>query len=230
LTHIHLDHAGAAGELSGLLPNARVLAHPRARLHLEDPCRLWEASLKTLGPLALQYGVIEPVPADRLQDVHEGMALELGRDTVLQFYFTPGHAPHHVSLMETSDHILVAGEAAGACINGSLRPATPPPFRLEETLASLEKLIALKPAQICYGHFGCYDEADARLSEYRDKVSLWHEILHLTQNRGLDAKRLLPVMQKHDRGLAYLEQLDADACAREVRMLENSIAGISLSS
>ena len=61
-THIHIDHAGSAGGIARELPNARVIAHPRAHEHLINPTSLWEASLKVLGDYAIKSGPIEPVP------------------------------------------------------------------------------------------------------------------------------------------------------------------------
>jgi glyoxylase-like metal-dependent hydrolase (beta-lactamase superfamily II) len=170
LTHIHMDHAGGIGHLMKGLPKAKVLAHSHAVPHLINPRNLWEASRKTLGDLADQYGPIESVPENRVISATDGMVLDLGNNLKWEIYFTPGHAIHHMSLFDKCHGILIAGEAAGTCLDGSLRPTTAPPFKLNVTIASIEKLIALGPGRLCYGHFGCYADGVNRLKLYENKL------------------------------------------------------------
>ncbi len=184
LTHIHIDHAGGAGTALRDMPRAKVLAHSQALRHLVDPTKLWEASLKTLGDLALQYGRIEPVPEDRVAAATDLMTIDLGRGLVLEVHLTPGHAAHHLSLFDRKNGILIAGEAAGVCVNGAVRMATPPPFRLDETLSSIDRLISLEPKTLCYGHFGCYGDAVERLRLARSKLLTWHEIVGSAAREG----------------------------------------------
>ena len=227
LTHIHIDHAGGTGMLLKALPNAMVVAHSRAVSHLIDPTKLWEASLETLGDLALKYGQMEPVPAERILVAEEGMKIGLGKDLELEVYPTPGHATHHLSLFEKGSSMLFAGEAAGVCINGGLRPATPPPFKLEETIASLDKLIALSPEKICYGHFGCYDEGLKRLKSYRDKLLSWHEIVNSRAKKGTSPEEIFSIIRCLDRDLDYLDKLDKAEYDREFKLIVNSIYGLA---
>lgn len=227
LTHIHLDHAGGAGAIIKEMPNATIVAHSRARSHLVDPRMLWNASLKTLGDLAHKYGQMEPIPENRITAVADRMKLDLGGGQDLEIYFTPGHAVHHLSLFERANSILLAGEAAGVCINGAIRPATPPPFKLEETIASVDKLIELKPERLCYGHFGCYDNGLERLQLYREKLLSWDEIVNSEAGSGKNPEAILSVLREKDRDLDYLEKLDKDEYAREFALLINSIHGIA---
>ena len=211
------------------MPRARVLAHSQALRHLADPAKLWEASLKTLGDLALQYGQIEPVPEDRVAAATDLMSIDLGRGQVLEVHLTPGHAPHHLSLFDRKNGVLLAGEAAGVCINGTVRLATPPPFKLEETLTSVDRLISLKPKTLCYGHFGCYDDAVSRLRLVRSKLLTWHEIVSLAVREGKDQDQILSLLREKDQSLGYLDSLDEPAYRREHNFLLNSINGLSLS-
>ena len=227
LTHIHVDHAGGTGSLLKILPNAVVVAHSRARLHLIDPTNLWEASLSTLGGLALRYGNIEPVPEGRITVAEEGMKITLGENLELEVCLTPGHAAHHLSLFERGNNILFAGEAAGACINGCLRLATPPPFKMGEALASLDKLIALKPGRICYGHFGCYDDGLKRLQSYRDKLLRWHKVVNAQVCKGASPGEIFSIMRDLDGDLGYLDKLDKAEYGREFTLIVNSIYGLA---
>jgi len=226
LTHIHIDHAGGAGAVIKELPNATVLAHRRAIPHLVSPSALWNASLKTLGDLAMKYGPIDPIPEDRVMEATDHMRLDLG-GTVLEIYMTPGHAVHHLSLFESETGILIAGEAAGVCVNGVIRPATPPPFKLEETMASIDRLIGLEPDRICYGHFGCHDNGLARLRLYKEKLLLWHEVVKSETAKGTGPEAILQALKQKDRDLAYLDKLNKDEYARELVLLNNSINGIA---
>jgi glyoxylase-like metal-dependent hydrolase (beta-lactamase superfamily II) len=227
LTHIHIDHAGSTGTLINRMPKARVIAHSRASQHLIEPSALWKGSLKTLGSLAIQYGEIEPVAENRIIKAEENMKVFLGKGKELQLYLTPGHAPHHLSLFNKTSGLLVAGEAGGVCINGSIRPATPPPFKLEETLASFDKLIALNPQRICYGHFGCYDNATDRLERARSQVINWHRIANTEKDLGRVPEQILEVLRLKDSELNYLNNLDSNAIKRESTLLLNTVYGLS---
>ena len=125
LTHIHLDHAGAARELLDAFPDARIFCHHSGAKHIVDPGKLWQGSLQVLGDVARMYGEPAPVPAQRM--VTEAELKQRGVEVIA----TPGHAVHHVSYL--CDDILFIGEAFGTRVpldskKRYLRPATPPRF------------------------------------------------------------------------------------------------------
>ena len=227
LTHIHIDHAGGVGTAIKELSNAKVLAHSRARSHLIDPTMLWKGSLKTLGDLALKYGPIEAVPEDRIVVATDQMKLDLGHGLALEIHLTPGHAAHHLSIFDRASGVLIAGEAAGVCIDGMVRLATPPPFKLEETLSSIDKLIALQPQRLCYGHFGCYDNGLERLKLYREKLLAWYETVNSAARAGKNPEDILQLLREKDKSLAYLDGLDRDEYNREFVLLVNTINGLA---
>jgi glyoxylase-like metal-dependent hydrolase (beta-lactamase superfamily II) len=226
-THIHIDHAGGAGAVARAMPNAKVLAHSRAHEHLINPTALWEASLKVLGDYALKSGPIEPVPENRIMDASDQMNLDLGHGLIMEIYLTPGHAVHHLSLFDRVNGVLLAGEAAGVCINGTIRMATPPPFKLDVTLSSIDRLITLKPRKLCYSHFGCYDNGLERLKLYRRKLVEWYEVINSTARMGKNPEEILEVLREKDSDLDYLDNLDSDVYSREISLLINSIRGIA---
>jgi glyoxylase-like metal-dependent hydrolase (beta-lactamase superfamily II) len=211
------------------MPRAKVFAHSQALRHLVDPTKLWEASLKTLGDLAIQYGRIEPVPEDRLAAATDLMTIDLGRGLVLEVHLTPGHAAHHLSLFDRQGGILIAGEAAGVCVNGAVRMATPPPFRVDETLSSIDRLISLEPKTLCYGHFGCYGNAVGRLRLARSKLLEWHETVGPAVRGGKTPEEILGLLRHKDRDLDYLDALSRDTYRREHDLLINSINGMGQS-
>ena len=177
LTHIHLDHGGATAALLQEFPGAQVACHPAARNHVIAPERLWEGSRQVLGDVADIYGEPAPVPAAALADLD---ALADRGVTVIE---TPGHAPHHLSFLHRGT--LFLGEAAGTFMDlgaGSwyLRPATPPRFRLEVALASLDRLLALAPAprRLAFAHHGLLaGRARALLELARAQHARWVDVV-----------------------------------------------------
>ena len=227
LTHIHIDHAGGVGTVLKEMSNAKILAHSRAVSHLINPAMLWKASLKTLGDAAIQCGEIEPVPERKIIVAKDQMELDLGEGLVLEIYLTPGHAAHHLSIFDRANRVLIAGEAAGVCVGGVLRPAVPPPFKLEETLSSIDKLIELSPQKLCYAHLGCYDNGVERLKLYREKLLLWHKVVKSAAKTSKSPEDILALLRNEDKSLNYLDSLNKDEYDREAVLLTNSIIGLA---
>ena len=179
LTHIHLDHAGATAALLKRWPAARVVCHPRGRPHMVQPDRLWEGSRQVLGETAEVFGRPPAVPENALADYDEATAFGIG------FIETPGHAPHHVCFLSGGG--LFLGEAAGTFSalglgpeseEFFLRPATPPIFKLEVAIKSLDKLLALDspPHSLLFAHHGRFTGDVPRLLQTAQaQLSLWVE-------------------------------------------------------
>jgi len=151
LTHIHIDHAGGAGDFLHFFPETPVIVHPEGISHLIDPSRLWKGSVEVLGEIAKAYKPIKPVPENLLMDVNQFHSYPV--EPIL----TPGHSAHHISYQ--FEDILFAGEAAGVNLSEAagqayLRPATPPRFFLETFVQSLDRLLDRNTDLICYGHWG----------------------------------------------------------------------------
>ncbi len=226
LTHIHMDHAGGIGLAVKEMKNAQVLVHPRAYNHLVDPAVLWQASQHTLGSLALKYGKIEPVPADRILIAEDGMKLDLGNGMKLELYQTPGHAPHHLVVFDRKDSVLLAGDAAGIEMNGFLRPGAPPPFRLRDYLDSLDKMIALQPLKLGYAHFGCYDDAVARLRAVRAQTLLWYQIAQTGAKDNRTPEEVFRLILAEDNHNAKLQAMEKSVYQREYPLILNTVRGL----
>jgi glyoxylase-like metal-dependent hydrolase (beta-lactamase superfamily II) len=226
LTHIHIDHAGGTGRLLEVYPEARVNCHPKGIDHLIDPAKLWQGSLKVLGPVAEAYGEIVPVPADRIGYQPEIIAGP-HRLTVID---TPGHAVHHQSYR--FGDILFAGEVAGVshAVGDSFyaRPATPPRFRLETSLASLDRVIAEKPGMICFGHHGHRRDAMAALQMARTQLLQWTAIVREELSSGTEGldQRIVERLRHSDDAFALFERLDDDIRQRETYFIGNTLAGM----
>jgi len=227
LSHIHMDHSGGAGLALQEMKKATVIAHTRAFPHLINPAKLWEASKKTLGDLALKYGEIEGIPENRILPVSDSMELDLRRNLTLDIFETPGHASHHLSVYHQSSRTLIAGEAAGVCIDGAIRPSTPPPFKYEEALSSIERLIALQPQTVCFAHLGCVSPGVDFLYKAKEKLSQWHISTNVLAKEGKSTEEILEQLKGKDPDLTYLNRLTLDEQIRERKMLINSIIGMT---
>ncbi|MBX5328941.1 MAG: MBL fold metallo-hydrolase [Candidatus Bathyarchaeota archaeon] len=197
VSHIHLDHGGGAGALLRHLPKAKVVVHPRGAPHLVNPEKLWQQSRQVLGNITEIYGPPEPVPEERIIAANDGMILDVGNDVKLKVIETLGHASHHLSYYEPLTEGIFPGDAAGIYLNkiGVIVPTTPSPFRLDIALASLDKLINLKPKVLYYSHFGKAENAMEKLQTYVNQLKLWARIAKQGLENGEDladiSKRIL---------------------------------------
>ncbi|MEY2776568.1 MAG: hypothetical protein RLY30_666 [Pseudomonadota bacterium] len=114
LTHVHLDHAGGAGRLMQLCPNAMLTVHPRGAPHMVDPSRLWTAVRAVYGDemAAREYGEPLPIDPQRILKTPEGAQIRLG-SRVLEFWDAPGHALHHVFVVDHQTGGIFTGDTYG---------------------------------------------------------------------------------------------------------------------
>jgi glyoxylase-like metal-dependent hydrolase (beta-lactamase superfamily II) len=160
VTHIHLDHAGAAGTLAQRFPSARIGVHPVGAPHLVDPRKLWSSARRIYGDRMDElWGGIDPVSEDRITVLSHGDTVDLG-DRTLVAIETPGHASHHHAFLDSATGALFAGDALGVRLRdvGLVRPATPPPeFDLERAIESIHRIIEARPTRLFFTHFGSDD-------------------------------------------------------------------------
>lgn len=172
LTHIHLDHAGAAGTLAARWPELEVWVHERGARHLADPSRLLASAGRLYGAdMDRLWGEVAPVPASRIRVLHGG-------ETVGGFRvaYTPGHASHHVSYLDEASGRAFVGDVAGVRIppSGLTLPPTPPPdVDLEAWRSSLAAIAAWRPASLGLTHFGGIDDVAGQLAAVDEGLALW---------------------------------------------------------
>jgi glyoxylase-like metal-dependent hydrolase (beta-lactamase superfamily II) len=181
VTHIHLDHAGGVGDVARAFPNATVYVHEKGARHLVDPTRLVDSASRVYGDLLDSlYGRLDPTPAERIHVLEDGEQIDLGGGRSLQAIDSPGHAKHHLGLLDSTTGILFAGDAVGVRLPGGgvLRPATPPPdFDLEQALTSLRKFADCSPSGIALAHYGLVPVPPADLlAEAADTLNAWAEV------------------------------------------------------
>src|SRR5262245_13720371 len=202
LSHIHLDHAGAAGVLVREHPALRVHVSEIGAPHLVDPSRL-EASARRLYGSTFDdlWGELAPVPEESVHVVGD-------RVVGLECFPTPGHASHHVSYLD-ADGTLFAGDAAGVRIqpHAAVLPPTPPPeFDLETWLSTLDEIERRAPARLAVIHFGVADDVERHLGELRRRLAEWVALdgvteAEFTQTVGQDVdesyERAMPYWQSY---------------------------------
>lgn len=157
VTHIHLDHAGAAGSLAARFPGARVAVHEVGAPHLVDPSKLWSSAARIYGDRMNElWGGIDPISQERIHVLRDGDQIDLGGRR-LRAIDTPGHARHHHAYLDDQSGTIFSGDALGVRLPdvGIMRPATPPPeFDLDVAIASIRRLSDLRPTSFCLTHFG----------------------------------------------------------------------------
>ncbi|MGE5625530.1 MAG: MBL fold metallo-hydrolase [Bacillota bacterium] len=162
LTHIHLDHAGGAGELMKHLPNAKAVVHPRGAGHLVHPEKLIEGTKAVYGEAEFRrlYGEIPGIPAERLLQATDGMALRLG-DSELRLIHTPGHALHHYCIVDEASSSVFTGDTFGISYRvfdtakgPFIFPATTPVhFDPDQAHASLDRIMSYEPEAVFLTHY-----------------------------------------------------------------------------
>jgi glyoxylase-like metal-dependent hydrolase (beta-lactamase superfamily II) len=227
ITHVHIDHGGGAGALLKFLPNAKVIVHPRGVPHLVNPEQLWLQAKKVLGQVAAIFGEPESVPEDRIIAAADGVTFDVGNNVNLKVVETLGHASHNLSYYEPLHGGIFPGDAAGIYLRefDVVVPTTPPPFRLDIALASLDKLVSLKPKALYYSHFGKVSDAVKRLQDYALQLKLWARIAR----EGIKNKQSLEEIRERilfeDKVMRKLAGFLKAHPIYAKTMLENSVQG-----
>jgi glyoxylase-like metal-dependent hydrolase (beta-lactamase superfamily II) len=190
VTHIHLDHAGGVGDIAAMFPSAEVVVHEKGARHLADPARLMASARMVYGgALDVLFGTLSPVPAGRLRTLGDTGAVDLGDGRRLDSYYSPGHAKHHVGLLDSLSGDLYVGDAAGVYVpeTGDLRPATPPPdFDLSVALASIGKFASIGPSRLLFSHYGPVSDVSGTLERSAEEISVWVAETRAARSAGMN--------------------------------------------
>jgi glyoxylase-like metal-dependent hydrolase (beta-lactamase superfamily II) len=200
VTHIHFDHAGAAGALVAANPRIKVHVSEQGAPHMISPERLERSARRLYGDMFdVLWGPVAPVPAENIEVVGERV---LG----LECFPTPGHAVHHVCYMNV-EGTLFAGDTVGVRWPPSdyVLPATPPPdVDLDAWHMSLDEIERRVPDTLALPHFGLVAEPDEHLQIFRSRLMLWAEIVR----RGADAREFVDeVSAEIDAQTAHFSEL-----------------------
>ncbi|MFQ5995878.1 MAG: MBL fold metallo-hydrolase [Acidiferrobacterales bacterium] len=194
-THVHLDHAGGAGELMRQLPQAQLVVHPRGARHLIHPDRLVAGTVAVYGEQGFheRFGEIIPVSPARVIEAPDGFKLDLnGR--VLAFLDSPGHARHHFCVYDDKSRGFFVGDTFGISYRefdtdrGAFvfATTTPPQFDPEAWFATLSRLLSYRPQRMYLTHFGCVEDVPRLADVLRESIRALADIAIAAHAHGND--------------------------------------------
>ncbi|HKY91279.1 MAG TPA: MBL fold metallo-hydrolase [Nevskiaceae bacterium] len=162
LTHVHLDHAGGAGELMRRCPEAQLVVHPRGAPHMVDPSKLWAGTVGVYGEerARADYGELVPVAQERIIEAPDESSIRLATRE-LRFLDTPGHAKHHFCLHDPASASVFTGDTFGLSYReldqrnkAFIFPTTTPVHFAPPVLhASVNRIAGLSPRSIYLTHY-----------------------------------------------------------------------------
>ncbi|MDP1846957.1 MAG: MBL fold metallo-hydrolase [Solirubrobacteraceae bacterium] len=186
LTHIHFDHAGAAGALVRRWPDLEVWVHERGARHLADPTRLVASAKRLYGDeFDRLWGEVVPIPEKNLRVLHGGESQD-----GWAVAYTPGHASHHVSYRHADSGWVFAGDTAGVRMPPGellLAPTPPPDFDLAAWRSSIDTIAAWEPQALAITHFGDFRDVTEHLERLREALARWSELAARTDGDGYAA-------------------------------------------
>jgi len=227
LTHIHLDHAGGVGQLAARFPSATVWVHERGAPHLVDPSRLVASTARVWGEQEMRelFGPTQPVDRGRVRSLHDADVIRMG-DRELRVLETPGHASHHVALVDSRTGAIFTGDALGIHVPDLpvLRPATPPPeFDLERYVDSIERIRAAARSVLLFAHFGPLPDVAATCDLAIHRVRDWAAVVEKALRETADPEELTARLEA-----AALADIDSGAEATlNLAMLEDRLRLLS---
>jgi glyoxylase-like metal-dependent hydrolase (beta-lactamase superfamily II) len=210
LSHIHVDHSGAASDLVDAAPDLDVHIHEMTASHLVDPGALVESSRRAMGDAFELMGEQGPVPESNVVAVgDEGRTVGLGENT-LEMVHAPGHSPDHFAVWNPERRLLFAAECLGVYLERAdawFPPATLPNFDPDQLADAVEKLRSLDPESVVLPHFGvwpddpevAFETAETELRRFDERVLELHETSgSVEETKRAVAEELLDVSPPYD--------------------------------
>ena len=206
LTHVHLDHAGGVGRLAAALPRARVLVHPRGVSHIVDPSILAAATQAVYGEarFAQEYGQVTGVPAERIDAVEDGRRIRMGRRT-LEVVYTPGHALHHLCLVDRDTAEVFTGDAFGVsyreldtAAGEFIFPTTSPSqFDPQQLHASIDRILEYKPKAAYLTHYSRVRHVEELALDLHSDIDVFVRIARTVADAADKVERMTPMLFDH---------------------------------
>ena len=191
LTHVHLDHAGGAGLLMKMCPNAQLAVHPRGVRHMVNPEKLWASVISVYGEKEAenQYGQLIPVDENRVVAVGEGEVIRF-QNRRLQIFDAPGHANHHIVIFDEESKSFFTGDAFGIAYpeltneNGEFIfiSSTPTQFEPVKFDATIKKILEQKPKTCFLTHFSKIMNIEKNGYELLKQIDEYVTITHQVRN------------------------------------------------
>ena len=199
VTHIHLDHAGAAGSLLRRLPMARLFVHPLGAPHMVDPSKLLQSATRIYGDrMDALWGAFEPCSAERVVPLADGAELACGERTLTALH-TPGHASHHIAFHDATRASAFTGDVGGVRLQGAsyVRPPTPPPdVDVEAWHASVDRLRSLDLETLYATHFGRFTDPTRHLDALLVRLDEWTGWVRTWRAGGLTPEAMAVELQR----------------------------------
>lgn len=200
VTHIHLDHAGAAGTFIKRFPQATLYLHDVGTRHMIDPAKLWSSAGRIYGDMMEPlWGSIEPIPEEKTVSLHDGDMVTVGNRALTAVY-TPGHASHHIAFHDAERETVFTGDVAAVRLPGMsyVRPPTPPPdIDLGLWDQSIQRIRDLHPRFLNLTHFGPFTDVERHLQETHDRLHAWADLLRRAQESGQGRPELVDNLMFH---------------------------------
>lgn len=232
VTHIHLDHAGGVGDMAQYFPSAQIVVHEKGARHLADPSRLMASARMVWGDrLDTLFGELSPTEAERIVALGDTGAIDLGNGRTLSSHYSPGHAKHHVGLVDSATGDLYVGDAAGVYLpeTGDLRPATPPPdFDLQTALNSIALFEALGPQRLLFSHYGPVAAVQETLERSAEELRIWVDLTKQAHAEGMDLDHAVAMVRDRTKDRYAALKAD-DEIAEQFELLSgapSNVAGI----
>jgi len=212
LTHIHLDHAGAAWAFAKM--GAKIYTHPFGKQHLADPSRLIESAARIYGDkMDSLWGEMQAIPKEMIVSVKDAEMVRLAETTVRSWH-TPGHARHHVAWQINRE--LIAGDVAGVKIlNGPVVPPCPPPdIDLEDWAYSIRRMKALDLNRLHLTHFGSLVNTHSHLEELEKTLNEWAEWMRPFAEDQTPKDKVVTLFEEYVTGQLKAAGLSAEQISR----------------
>ncbi|MET0618127.1 MAG: MBL fold metallo-hydrolase, partial [Luteibacter sp.] len=179
LTHVHLDHAGGAGELMRHLPNATLAVHPRGARHMIDPSALVAGAAGVYGEDAVRrdYGDIVPVPEHRVVQASDGFVIDLAGRALLCLD-TPGHARHHIAIHDERASAFFTGDIFGLSYREFDSPGgpfiipttSPVQFEPDAAHASIDRMLGYEPQAMYLTHYDRVTDVQRLANDLHEQI------------------------------------------------------------
>lgn len=209
-THVHLDHGGAAGHLAQVFKKAKVLAHERAVPHLANPDKLIKSATEVFGKEIIEtYGLPIPVQDQRMEAVGKEMELSLG-DTNLSIIYSPGHAPHQVSITVDKRKTILTADTVGIVYPDvkAMIPTTPPPsFDPDLLISTLDTLEQTDPKRLLVPHFGIREDPKEVFGMTKQKVREWVSKVRKMKKENMDLSEIQKKLEAEVASESSLDEL-----------------------
>ncbi len=197
LSHIHLDHAGAAWRFAE--KGATIHVHPRGARHLIDPSRLMDSATRIFGgEMPKLWGEMRPIPAAQVEVTDDDDAARVGQYEIRSLA-TPGHATHH-NIYSWDDHVF-GGDVAGVRLDDGppVPPFVPPELDIEAWQESIERLRGLQATKLYLPHFGLVEnDIDAHCGALAERVQRWAHWFRDELRMGRSEEELIPIFARYE--------------------------------